>query len=152
MISIRLMSAVVLPTALLISGCGGESSTIPSAPSAITPEATASTTTVSSAGATAGSGATEKGSQGFGKPNYVSTKKGLQRRAVPARPSGGPVVSKALADNLNAGSMKEAERFLKMGADVITLTAMLSLCFIPQYVAVTMISQTALFFMGQIQI
>jgi len=119
MISIRLMSAVVLPTALLISACGGESSTIPSAPSAITPDTTATATaTPSATPATA-----EKSAAGFGKPDYATVKKGLQRRAVPARPSGGPVVSKALSDNLNAGSMKEAERFLKMGADVNYINA-----------------------------
>ena len=72
MISLRLMSAVVIPATLFISGCGGESSTKPSTPSAITPE-----TTISEPAATATAAVTPAAQTGtgLGKPEYTTAKR-----------------------------------------------------------------------------
>jgi hypothetical protein len=111
MIFLRFMSAVTLPAMLiLLSGCGGESATItPASTPALTANDTDNNQNTSSAEPTAAPEAA---------PAPKLVKRNLQRRAVPGRPTGSPVVSKALADNLNAGNLKEAERFIKMGADV----------------------------------
>jgi ankyrin repeat protein len=47
----------------------------------------------------------------------------LKKRNVPYRPNSNPVTNKAFAENLMAARAKEAERFLKQGADADTVLA-----------------------------
>lgn len=102
-------------SAVLLSGCGagGVKST-------------------SEDGATAASGETiagdadgEDSSKATGTTGTkASSKVGrLKKRKVPYRPNPNPVTNKALADNLMAARVKEAERFLKQGADASTIAA-----------------------------
>ena len=47
----------------------------------------------------------------------------IKKRKIPYRPNSSAVVDKAFADNLMAARAKEAERFLKQGADANTVSA-----------------------------
>jgi ankyrin repeat protein len=97
-------------SAVILSGCGaaGVKSTSEDDATAVSSEVVSGDTDSEA------STISKKASSKFGR---------IKKRKVPYRPNSNPITNKALADNLMAARKKEAERFLKQGADANTIAA-----------------------------